>query len=88
MTTVDVEFRYEGEPGAAVAQGLAHLKDVYGIRRLSINHVGQTVRVEYDATRLNTPTVAGLLKGAGLAIVEEIALIPEQPVAEAAAQPA
>ena len=81
MTTVDVEFRYEGEPGASVAAALAHVKDVYGIRRLSVDRAAHQVRVEYDATRLNGPTVAGLLKGAGLAIVEEISLIPEQPVA-------
>ncbi len=83
MTTVDVEFRFEGEPGAAVAAGLANVKDVYGIRRLSVDRAARVVRVEYDATRLNGPTVAGLLKGAGLAIVEEISLIPEQ-AAEAA----
>lgn len=84
MTTVDVEFRFEGEPGAAVAMALANAKDVYGIRRLSLDRAARTVRVEYDATRLNAATVAGLLKGAGLAIVEELSLIPEQPVAEAA----
>jgi hypothetical protein len=86
MTTVDVEFRYEGEPGAAVALALANAKDVYGIRRLSLNRVERTVRVEYDATRLNAATVGGLLKGAGLGIVEEVALIPEQPVAVDTAQ--
>ena len=84
MTTVDVEFRFEGEPGAAVAMALGNAKDVYGIRSLSLNRVARTVRVEFDATRLNAATVAGLLKGAGLAIVEELSLIPEQPVAEPA----
>ena len=84
MTTVDVEFRFEGEPGAAVAMALGNAKDVYGIRSLRLNRVARTVRVEFDATRLNAATVAGLLKGAGLAIVEELSLIPEQPVAEPA----
>ncbi len=85
MTTVDVEFRFEGEPGVAVAVALASAKDVYGIRRLSLNRAERTVRVEYDATRLNAATVAGLLKGAGLRLVEEVSLIPQQPeVAEAA----
>ena len=86
MTTVDVEYRYEGEPGAAVAMALANAKDVYGIRRLSLDRGERTVRVEYDATRLNGPTVAGLLKGAGLSIVEELSLIPEQPAAVETAQ--
>ncbi len=86
MTTVDVEYRFEGEPGAAVAMALASAKEVYGIRRLNVNRAERTVRVEYDATRLNAATVAGLLKGAGLQIVEEVALIPEQPEATAAAQ--
>lgn len=86
MTTVDVEFRFEGDPGAAVAMALASAKDVYGIRRVSVNRAERTVRVEYDATRLNTATVAGLLKGAGLQIVEEVALIPEQAVVAEAAK--
>ncbi len=86
MTTVDVEYRFEGEPGAAMAMALASAKEVYGIRRLNVNRAERTVRVEYDATRLNAATVAGLLKGAGLQIVEEVALIPEQPEATAAAQ--
>ncbi len=85
MTTVDVEFRFEGEPGAAVALALASAKDVYGIRKLCLNRAERRVRVEYDATRLNGATVAGLLKGAGLQLVEEVSLIPKQPeVTEAA----
>jgi len=35
--------------------------------------------VEYDATRLSGPVVAGLVRRAGLDIVEEVALIPPPP---------
>ena len=40
---------------------------------------------EYDATRLNKQVVYELLRRAGLDLVEELPLIPPQPVAEVAA---
>ena len=36
---------------------LANARDVYGIRRLSFDRAAQTLRVEYDATRLNAAMV-------------------------------
>jgi hypothetical protein len=47
---------------------------VYGIRRLRFNEAERTVRVEYDATRLNEETVAALLRRAGLEINGKLAL--------------
>ena len=65
---------------------LAGVRDVYGMRRVSLDPATRTVRVEYDATRLNAPTVTWLIKSAGLDIVEELPLI--SPVAEPEAAPA
>jgi hypothetical protein len=61
---------------------------VYGIRRIKVNEEWKTVRVEYDATRLNRATVFQLLRGTGLAVVEELPLIPPQEAAPASAEPA
>jgi hypothetical protein len=59
-----------------VTLALANTGEVYGIRRLSFDRAARTLRVEYDATRLNAATVTKLVRQAGLEIVEELPLIP------------
>jgi len=91
MTTVDVVFRYAKHPTEPEMFALGKTREVYGIRNLTLNQQEKTIRVEYDATRLTSATVANLLRGSGLMLVEEVSLIPPQPVAEpanAAATPA
>jgi copper chaperone CopZ len=88
MTTVDVLFRYEQHPTEAAMYALNDLSEVYGIRSIRLSEESQTVRVEYDATRLNKATVHQLLRRTGIDIVEEISLIPPQPVVEALPTPA
>ncbi|HEY2860103.1 MAG TPA: hypothetical protein VGJ21_16920 [Terracidiphilus sp.] len=86
MTNVDIEFRYAIEPREAQLPALAGVREVYGIRHLSFDRDAKTVRVEYDATRLSGPVVAGLLRRAGLEIVEQVSLIAAPlPAAEPAA---
>ncbi len=53
MTTVEVLFRYNMPPGEAEMSALGQMSDVYGIRRVRFDEQGRTIRVEYDATRLN-----------------------------------
>jgi hypothetical protein len=79
MTNVDIVFRYAAQPTEAVLLALAGAREVYGIRQLSFDREAKTVRVEYDATRLSSPVVAGLVRRAGLDVVEEVALIPPPP---------
>ena len=79
MTNVDIVFRYAAQPTEAVLFALAGAREVYGIRQLSFDREAKTVRVKYDATRLSGPVVAGLVRRAGLDIVEEVALIPPPP---------
>lgn len=50
------------------------VRDVYGIRRIQFNEQERTIRVEYDATRLNEDIVAGLLRRAGIELKEKLAL--------------
>ena len=72
MTTVEILYRYATPPTEAVTLALASTKDVYGIRRLSFDRAARTLRVEYDATRLNEATVTQLVRQAGLEIVPGI----------------
>jgi len=86
MTTVEILFRYAVPPSESVAFALAGIRDVYGIRKVSLDAAARTVRVEFDATRLTTAAVSKLIRIAGLEIAEELPMIP--PVAESAAAPA
>lgn len=89
MTNVDILFRYAAQPTEAVLFALGAARDVYGIRHLTFDREARTVRVEYDATRLNAGVVTGLLRRAGLEILEELPLIPPPtPEPEKAAEPA
>jgi hypothetical protein len=76
MTTVDILFRYAAAPTESQALALANARDVYGIRRISFDREAHTLRVEYDATRLNAAMVTQLVRRAGIQIAEELSLIP------------
>jgi hypothetical protein len=79
MTQLDVMYRYGGAPGEAAMMALGRVREVYGIRRMTVDERERTVRVEYDATRLTEPIVHQLLRRSGLDIVEQVSLIPVQP---------
>ena len=76
MTTVDILYRYAVPPTDSVALALAGISDIYGIRGARFDHAARTLRVEYDATRLNAATVTKLVRQAGLEIAEELPMIP------------
>lgn len=92
MTQLEILYRYSGEPKEAELFALGNAREVYGIRRISFDREAKTLLVEYDATRLNAAVVTGLVRRAGLQIVEELPLVqpvpPPAPPAEAAAAPA
>jgi hypothetical protein len=67
-----------------VTFALANTGEVYGIRRLNFDRAARTLRVEYDATRLNAATVTKLVRQAGLEIVEELPLISAEAAREQA----
>ncbi len=84
MTTVDITYRYAAPPTEQVALALSRARDVYGIRQLSFDRETRTVRVEFDATRLNAAAVAKLLRNAGLEIEEDMQRLPDPAPAPAA----
>jgi hypothetical protein len=86
MTTVEIVYRYAAPPTEQVALALACVRDVYGIRHLSFDGAARTLRVEFDATRLNAAAVASLVRAAGLEIEEDLPQLAAP--APAAAAPA
>jgi copper chaperone CopZ len=68
MTTVDAVYPYATHPSEATLVAIGNLREVYGIRRVHFDQAASTVRVEYDATRLNEATVHQLLRRSGLDI--------------------
>lgn len=76
MTTVEVLYRYGMPLTERVAQALARTRDVYGMRRLTLDTAAHTVRIEFDATRLSPAAIAKLLMAAGVDLLEELPLVP------------
>lgn len=75
MTAVEVLFRYGMPPGETEMSALGQMSDVYGIRNVRFNEGERTIRVEYDATRLNECTVEKLLRSAGFDVRERLAMV-------------
>jgi hypothetical protein len=50
------------------------MREVYGIRRLTFDEKERIVRVEFDASRMKEPVIAGLLREAGVDIGVKLAL--------------
>lgn len=74
MTTMEVSYRYANPPNEAIMRAIDSVREVYGIRRVSLNEKEKIARVEYDASRLKEPTVVNLLRKAGLAVGEKLIL--------------
>lgn len=74
MTQLDVSFHYGTPPGENEMRALSQARDVYGIRDIKFDERQQTVRVEYDASRLNADTVAAILRRSGLDLRERAAM--------------
>jgi hypothetical protein len=74
MTQLEVAYRYGAAPTEATLRAIDGVREVYGVRRISFNHREQVVRVEFDASRMKEPVIAGLLRRAGIDLREKIAL--------------
>jgi hypothetical protein len=81
MTTTDILYRCGAPPTDAVTFALGKVREVYGIRRMRFDRAARTLRVEYDATRLNAATVTKLVRQAGLDILEVLPLATPAPEA-------
>jgi hypothetical protein len=74
MTQLEVAYRYGCAPGEAEMRALDSVREVYGIRRMRFDPKERIVYVEFDASRLKEPVIAGLLRQAGLDVQERLAL--------------
>jgi hypothetical protein len=72
MTTMEVSYRYANPVNEAIMRAIDSVREVYGIRKVSLNEKQRIARVEYDASRLKEPTIATLLRKAGLAVGEKL----------------
>ncbi len=70
MTQLEVSYRYGAVPGEAAMRAVDGMREVYGIRRITFDEKERIVRVEFDASRLKTPVVVGLLRKAGIDLRE------------------
>jgi hypothetical protein len=75
MTMLDVVFRYGVPPGEAEMRALKSVREVYGIRAVRFDTKNKTVRIEFDASRLNEQNVESLLRRADIDIKEKVALV-------------
>jgi hypothetical protein len=74
MTQLEVRYRYAPPLGESEMRAIDAVREVYGIRRIAFDEKERVVRVEFDASRLKEPVVVGLLRGAGLALQERVAV--------------
>jgi hypothetical protein len=74
MTYLEVVFRYGAAPGENELRAIDGMREVYGVRRVQFNEAERTVRVEFDASRLNSDAVARLLRQAGVDARERLTL--------------
>jgi hypothetical protein len=72
MTTLEVSYRYGQPLRGPEVRALSTLTEVYGIRRVQFDEKAQSVRVEYDASRLQEDSVSALLRQAGLDLKEKL----------------
>ena len=72
MTYLEVTFRYQTTPGESALRAIDTVREVYGIQRIQFNEKERTVRVTYDASRLNADAVVKLLRQADMDIQDQI----------------
>ena len=75
MTLLDVVYKYGTPPGEKQMMALNNAWEVYGVRKIVFDEKEQTIRVEYDATRLNDGEIAAILNRAGIDLREKVALV-------------
>jgi hypothetical protein len=72
MTQLQVAYRYTGSLSERMMRALDDVREVYGVRRITLDEKQQIVHVEFDASRFKEPVIAGLLRRAGMDIGEKL----------------
>jgi hypothetical protein len=74
MTYLEAAFRYQTTPGEKELRAIDSVREVYGIQRIRFNEQERTVRVLFDASRMNADAVARMLRQAGINVQEQLVL--------------
>lgn len=74
MTYLELAYRYQSQPGEKELRAIDSVREVYGIQRIQFSEKDRTVRVLFDASRLNQDAVARLLRQAGLDLKDKLVL--------------
>jgi hypothetical protein len=74
MTYLDVVYRYVNQPTEREMRAIDAVREVYGVLMIQFDEKAKTVRVRYDASRLNEDMIAGLLRRTGLDLGEKLVL--------------
>jgi hypothetical protein len=74
MTQLDVAYYYVAPLTEAMMRAIDNMREIYGVRRITFNESERIVRVEFDASRLKEPVIAGLLRRTGLDLGEQLVL--------------
>ncbi len=74
MTYLEAAYRYQTAPGETEMRAIDSVREVYGIQRIQFNEKERTVRVLFDASRLNGDLVAKLLRQAGIDVQDQLTL--------------
>lgn len=74
MTPLEVAYHYHSAPSEATARALDSLREVYGVRRITLNENERVIRVEFDASRFKEPVLASLLRRTGLELGDRLSL--------------
>jgi len=74
MTQLEVAYRYLAPLDQAIMRALDNVREVYGVRRITLNEKERIIRVEFDASRFKEPVIANLLRRTGLDLGEQLVL--------------
>ena len=74
MTQLEVAYRYLAPLNQPIMRALDSVREVYGIRRITLNEREKIIRVEFDASRFKEPVIANLLRRTGLDLGEQLVL--------------
>jgi hypothetical protein len=75
MTYLEAAYRYKTPIGETELRAVDSVREVYGIQRVQFNEKQRTVRVLFDASRLNQDAVTKLLRNAGIDVDAEDQLV-------------
>ena len=74
MTYLEMVYRYGLPPGEREMRAIDGMREVYGILMVEFHEKERTVRVRFDASRMNEDAVTKLLRQAGIELKEKLAL--------------